>query len=425
MRLTRRAAIGGALTAATPLAMPAIVRAQGVTEISFLFPVAVGGPITKVIDGYAQSFEAANPDVRVRPVYAGSYVDTLTKAQAAAKAGDAPTMAVLLAADSFTLTDAGLVAPLDTVPGIDPKWLPSFYPAFLANGQFDGHIWGVPFQRSTIVMFWNKAMFRDAGLNPDEAPADWAGHMAAAEKIAKKNERWGVLIPGTGFAYWMFQALATQAGGILANQAGTQTDWHNPKTLAALNYWIELTKRGASPTGLTDWGTTPRDFLEGRAGMIWTTTGNLSNIKAQAKFDFGVGMLPKNERRGSPTGGGNFVLFKSASEAQQRAAVRFLTWVTSPERAAQWGIDTGYVATRPDAWDVPAMKSYVAGFPAAAVARDQLQFAVEELSTHENQRVTQFLSDNLQAALLGHKTPDAALAEAQASAERVLRSYRG
>ena len=99
--------------------------------------------------------------------------------------------------------------------------------------------------------------------------------------------------------------------------------------------------------------------------------------------------------------------------------------MTSPERAAQWGIDTGYVAVRPDAWETPEMKKYVAGFPAAAVARDQLQYAVAELSTHDNQRVTKALNDGLQAALTGAKTPGAGdEGRAGARPTGILRPYR-
>jgi sn-glycerol 3-phosphate transport system substrate-binding protein len=157
--------------------------------------------------------------------------------------------------------------------------------------------------------------------------------------------------------------------------------------------------------------------------MIWTTTGNLSNIRTNAKFPFGVAMLPAQRRRGSPTGGGNFHLFKSGGAEQRAASIVFLQWLTSPERAARWGIDTGYVATSPAAWETEAMKTYVAGFPAASVARDQLQYAVPELSTHDNQRVTQALDDQLQAALLGQKQPKPALDEAQATATRLLRAF--
>jgi sn-glycerol 3-phosphate transport system substrate-binding protein len=191
-----------------------------------------------------------------------------------------------------------------------------------------------------------------------------------------------------------------------------------------LRYWIDLAgKYQAHPPGVVDWGTTPRDFLEQKVAMIWTTTGNLSNIRSNAKFPFGVAMLPAGKRRGSPTGGGNFYLFKSSTPQQREAGLRFARWISSPERAAQWGIDTGYVATRSDAWETPAMKKYAADFPAAAVARDQLQYAVAELSTHDNQRVTQALNDGLQAALLGRKTPEVALNEAQATATRLLRPF--
>ena len=158
--------------------------------------------------------------------------------------------------------------------------------------------------------------------------------------------------------------------------------------------------------------------------MMWTTTGNLTNVKNNAKFDFGVGMLPAGKQRGSPTGGGNFYLFKKSTPAQRAAAFKFIKWMTTPQRAAQWGIDTGYVAVRADAWDTPAMKQYVAGFPAALVARDQLPYAKAELSTHENQRVTQALNDGLQAALLGTKAPEQAMKDAQREADRLLRPYK-
>ena len=216
-----------------------------------------------------------------------------------------------------------------------------------------------------------------------------------------------------------------QAGAILANAAGDKTDYANPGVVEALQYWVDLSqKHKVHPPGIVEWGTTPRDFFEKKCAMMWTTTGNLTNVRSNAKFPFGVAMLPANKRRGSPTGGGNFYLSKKVSKAEQEAAFKFIQWITSPERAAKWGIDTGYVAVRRDAWDTPVMKDYVAGFPAAAVARDQLEFSVAELSTHENQRVTKALNDGLQAALNGTKTPEAAMKDSQAEAERILRSYR-
>jgi len=190
------------------------------------------------------------------------------------------------------------------------------------------------------------------------------------QNASGKVTQWGVQIPSSGFPYWLFQGLTTENDVILMNPAGTETYFDKPGAVSALQYWVDLVnKYKVHPQGIVEWGTTPKDFFERKVAMIWTTTGNLTNVRSNAKFDFGVAMLPANKRRGSPTGGGNFYLFKQAKPEQQAAAVKFIRWITSPERAAQWGIDTGYVATRPDAWETPAMKRYVADFGAAAIAR--------------------------------------------------------
>ena len=241
---------------ASGLAAPAIIvsaRAQAKTVIDFMFPVAVGGPITKIVDGYAQDFMRENPDVDVHPVYSGSYVDTLTKAQTAAKSGQPPTMAVLLSTDAYTLIDDGLVLPIDGLGDVK-GWLGGFYPAFLRNTEIDGHQWGVPFQRSTIVMFLNQDAFRDAGLDPAQPPATWAAHAEVAAKLSKKDQRWGVEIPATGFTYWLFQALVAEAGGELANANGTAVNYDTAATRKALDYWLDLQKSGATPPGLVEWG---------------------------------------------------------------------------------------------------------------------------------------------------------------------------
>ena len=192
-----------------------------------------------------------------------------------------------------------------------------------------------------------------------------------------------------------------------------------------MQYWVDLAqKHKVHPTGIVEWGTTPRDFFERKVAMMWTTTGNLTNVRTNAKFPFGVGMLPGGKKLGSPTGGGNFYLSKKATPAQQEAAFKFIRWITTAERAAQWGINTGYVAVSPASYETEAMKKYAAEFPPALVARDQLPHAVAELSTHENQRVTKALNDGLQAALTGTKTPAQAMADAQAEAVRILQPYR-
>ncbi|MBN8941121.1 MAG: ABC transporter substrate-binding protein [Rhizobiales bacterium] len=428
--IDRRAVLTGAATmAAATVAAPALAQAR--TEVSFFYPVAVGGPITKLIDSYAADFEKENPSITLKPIYSGTYQETIVKALTAHKSGTPPVTSVLLSTDMFTLTDEEAIVPFDDFirTDADKAWLKSFFPGFMENSQTEGKTWGIPFQRSTVVLYWNKEAFKEAGLDPEKPPATWAEQVAFAEKLTKRDgantTQWGLQIPASGFPYWLFQGLTTQAGAILMNSAGNRTAYDAPEVVEALQYWVDLSrKHKVHPPGVVEWGTTPRDFFERKCAMMWTTTGNLTSVRANAKFPFGVGMLPAGKRRGSPTGGGNFYLSKKVSKAEQEAAFKFIQWITTPERAAKWGIDTGYVATRKDSWDTPEMKAYVAGFPAAAVARDQLEFAVAELSTHENQRVTKALNDGLQAALTGTKTPEAAMKDAQAEAERILRAYR-
>jgi sn-glycerol 3-phosphate transport system substrate-binding protein len=428
--------VGVVILALTSGAMTSGAIAKDI-ELSFYYPVAVGGPIPKIIDGYVADFEKENPGIKIKAVYAGTYQDTLVKALTAFKSGEPPDIAVLLSTDMFTLIDEDAIASFDKLlkTDADKAWAKSFYPAFMENSQTGGKTsdektWGIPFQRSTVVMFWNKDAFKAAGLDPDKAPDTWDELVTDGGKLTKRDasgnvSQWAVEIPSTAFTYWLFQGLTTANNVRLMNSAGTETYFDKPEVIQALQFWVDLSRKDKiQPPGTIEWGTTPKDFFLGKTAIMWTSTGNLTNVRKNAGFPFGVAMLPAHQGRGSPTGGGNFYFFKKMTAEEQDAALKFVKWMTTPERAADWGIATGYVATRPDAWDTPAMKKYVADFPAAAVARDQLKYAVAELSTHDNQRVTKALNDGIQAALTGTKTPEQAMKDAQQEAVRILRSYK-
>jgi sn-glycerol 3-phosphate transport system substrate-binding protein len=429
MKFDRRGFLTGALAAGAILtAAPAFAD----TRISFYYPVAVGGPVTKIVDGMVAEFEARNPGIKVKPIYSGSYQDTITKILTALKGGDAPQTAVALSTDMFTLIDEDAIIPFDEVVkgDVGKAWFSSFYPGFMENSQTGGKTWGIPFQRSTVVLYWNKDAFKEAGLDPDKPPANWEEMRDFARKLTKRDAsgnvtQWGIEIPSSGFPYWLFQGLTTENGAVLMNAEGAKVALDQPAVIEALQYWVDLSlKDKVQPPGIVEWGTTPKDFFEKKTAMMWTTTGNLTNVKDNAKFPFGVAMLPAKVKRGSPTGGGNFYLFKKSTPEQQEAAVKFVQFMTSPEQAAKWSIATGYVAVSPAAFEEMAMKDYLASFPPAAVARDQLQYAVAEFSTHDNQRVAKALNDNLQAALNGTKSPAQAMKDAQLEADRLLKSYQ-
>lgn len=406
--------------------------AVSAVDLEFYFPVAVGGAAADTIQALTDEYAAANPDINIDAVYAGSYQDTVTKALTASRGGKPPQLSVILSVDMFTLIDEEVIMPFDDLAESDEDkaWLESFYPAFMENSRTGGKTYGIPFQRSTPVLYWNKEAFAEAGLDPETPPATWEETIEMGKKLVKKDDngnvtRWGVRIPSSGFPYWLFQGLSTQNNVILANAEGNQTNFDHPKVVEALQYLVDLsTTHEVMAPDIIEWGATPKAFFEGQTAMMWTSTGNLTNVRENAPFDFGVAMLPGNIRRGAPTGGGNFFIFQDADDDQKRAAFDFVKWISAPDQSAKWTIATGYVAPRPDTWETDAMKAYTADFPPALVARDQLEFAVAELSTYQNQRVTTIFNDALAAAITGAKSPADALAEAQRKADDILKDYR-
>jgi len=394
-------------------------------DLQFYFPVAVGGPITKIIDKLVADFQAENPDIKVTAIYGGSYQDTMTKVTTAVKSNNAPDMAVLLSTDLYTLLSMNALDDLTTK--FPKEYLGDFYPAFMANSKVGDTVWSIPFQRSTIVLYYNKEAFKKAGLDPEKGPKNWDEMREFSKKVKDSGAApWGIEIPSTGYAYWMFQALALQTTGKnIMSGDGKSVSFDTPENVSALQYWLDLVKKDkVMPEGVIEWATVPSDFISGKTAMMFHTTGNLTKVKTDAKFDFGVSFLPANKQFGSPTGGGNLYVFKNISEERKQAAYKFVQFLTTPERVAQWSIDTGYVATRKTAYNTDALKKYVADFPQAAVARDQLEYADSELSTYQNGQVQKIVNDNIQAALSGTMTAQEALQKSQQQATDVLKNFK-
>lgn len=415
-----------ALGLATAMAAGLVTTASAETELTMYYPIAVGGSLTEVVDGIVADFETANPDINVTAIYSGNYDDTRVRALSALASGEAAQLAVMFSIDAYDLIEQELIVPFEDVAttDADKEWLTSFYPALMANGQIEGKTWGIPFQRSTIVAYYNKDLFRAAGLDPEAPPTTW-DEMISMGKALTKDDTYGLMIPSTGYPYWMFQALAIQNGKEVMSGDGLTTYFDDPKVVETLEFWKSLSaEHGIMPTGTVEWGTLRQAFLEGQTAMMWHSTGNLTAVKKAASFDFGVAELPGNERLGSPTGGGNFYLFKDTTDEEKAAALKLMQFMTSPEQAAAWSIATGYMGVSPAAYETEALKAYVAEFPPALVARNQLENAVAEFSTFETARVRDGLNSAIQSALTGAKEPAEALGEAQAAAVRLLSDYQ-
>ena len=108
-----RRAFAGSPCASPRSLVASFAHAQAPVEVSFYYPVAVGGPITNLIDGYAADFAKENPGIKVKPIYSGTYQDTITKVLTAVKGGEPPVTSILLSTDMFTLIDEDAIVPFD------------------------------------------------------------------------------------------------------------------------------------------------------------------------------------------------------------------------------------------------------------------------------------------------------------------------
>ncbi|HJC67979.1 MAG: ABC transporter substrate-binding protein [Lachnospiraceae bacterium] len=401
-------------------------------HLTFYYPVNVGGSAAALIEQICADFNKEHPDIVVEPVYTGNYDDTVTKIQTAIQGGTPPDVFVSLATQRFTMASTGMAMPLDDLIAADGEegqaYIDDFLDGFMLDSYVDGKIYSIPFQRSTMVLFYNKDAFAEVGLDPEAPPETWEEVVEYGQKLTNEN-RYGVgLALNSGSAQWAFTGFCLQNsvnGENLMTDDGKQVLFDTPENVEALQFWLDLqNKYQIMAPGIVQWTDLPTQFLAGEVAMIYHTTGNMANINENAEFEFGAAFLPGNKRVAAPTGGGNFYISNGISEERVQAAWEFIKFATDTERAAQWSLDTGYVATRESCFETDLIKNYYEEVPQAKVAYDQIPYSAPELTTYNAAEIWRVLNDNIQSAVVGDATPQEALTAAQEQATEILAEYQ-
>lgn len=408
--------------------------AHAATEIDLFFPVPVQGKLANEMQRMIEDFNKNHADIHVTAAYTGSYDDTNLKTHAAIKAGKPPA-AVIMSANfvrEYVINDE--VVQLDELirkDGQTPvQFIDQFWPALRQNATEDGHVYGVPFHNSTPLLYYSVDAFRDAGLDPDKPPVTWQDWLDAARKLVKRDgsqtTRWGLMMPGTyDYCGWITSGLAMSNGGQFYNPSyGGEVYYTAPSTIGAVRFLDQMVhKAKVMPEGVTDANAVTTAFFQGRTGMMILSTGSLSFVRDNMKTPYRVAFLPRNIDNAVPIGGASLILPKGNTPEREAAAWTLVKWLTSPDVAAGWSRFTGYFAPRIAAYDVPAMKTFMADHPDAKVALDQLAYARGWFSTYNVVGVRKALEDGVQAVLSGKATPEAAMAKAQAEADGLMRPY--
>jgi sn-glycerol 3-phosphate transport system substrate-binding protein len=406
-------------------------RAVGPTEIDLFFPVPVQGMLANKMRELIDRFNAEHPEVKVTAVYTGSYDDTNLKTRAAIKAGRPPG-AVIMSANfvrEYVINDdADPFDPLIEKDGKSPAgFMDQFWPALKSNAVISRRVYGIPFQNSTPLLYYNVSAFTEAGLDPDHPPATWADWIAAARSLLKteggQTQRWGLMLPATyDYCGWIVSGLTMSNGG--QYYYGGEVYYNAPSTLGALSLLDGMVNRlKVTPPGVSDANACTSAFFAGHTGMMILSTGSLSFVRDNMKTAYRVAFMPRNVRNAVPIGGASLILPKGNSPERQAAAWTLISWLTSPEIAGEWSRFTGYFAPRKAAYDLAEMKEYLQQHPDAKVALDQLEYAVPWFDTYNTVAVRKAIEDQVQAILSGKTTPADAVQAAQKNAEELLRPY--
>jgi sn-glycerol 3-phosphate transport system substrate-binding protein len=371
----------GLLMAATTVFAASAVAAEPV-QLSFWYPVDLGGGLAKVIAGLVGDFNKTHPDIQVTATYTGNYDVTLQKIQASKLAGTLPDVAVTEISSVPVLAALGAAQPIDELIASsgDKKLLDRFWPSMLLNCTYGGKVYGVPFQRSTPVMYYNKDAFSEAGLDPERPPVTWDELISVAQKLTtregERTTRWGIELPLEAFN-WFYYALTYANGGETLSTDGTKVLWDEPKNIEALQFWHDLVNKYKVTPAYTPWNDGPQEFAAGKTAMVWHSTGSQAFMRHNVKFHWGLGRIPRNIQFGPPSGGGNMLMY-ATDPARKKAAWTFITWMSEAAQAARWSIASGYLATNIASWELPEMQALIKEHPEVLVTKAQLADAKAE-----------------------------------------------
>lgn len=405
---------------------PAVSQASP-TAITVWYPLPTSGSSKETLDSLVARFNASQKDVKVTLELTGNDADNFEKIQAAITAARPPDAALVDLLQIPQFANAGALLPLDDLAR-DPAFkFEDLARAFMGNSFWNGSFYAVPWQRSTTMMYWNKAAFIKAGLDPNKPPVTWDEACEMARKLTLREgdqvTQWGM--GGTISADWLFEGLLFSFGGALVTDDGKQAVYNSPEALAALNVWNDMSKKDKtlSVRPVSESAQVTPAFIAGKIAMILDSSFSRALIEKNARFEWGAGPIP-----GGPdgpvlnAGGGNFVIFAKTSPEKQKAAKTFIQWMTSPANTAEYSIKSGYLPVRISALQDPAMVDYLSKNPTArAVIDAAFKYGRSRtVAANMEKAVNQFFNPALRAVLEGNADPKATLDDAVKKSNEVL-----
>ena len=417
-------------------ASPALAQ----TEIQWWH--ALTGANNDVVVKLAEDFNASQKDYKVVPVYKGSYPDALNAGIAAFRAGQAPHILQVFEVGTGTMMSAkGAIKPVhEVMKEAGEKFDPNAYlPAI--TGYYStakGDMLSMPFNSSSMVMWYNKDAFKKAGLDPAKPPKTWPETFEAAKKLKAAgydkcavSNAWATWANIEQFGAWHNIPLSTKVNGM----AGFDAVLNFNKSPAFLKHWTNLVELQKDKTydysGRTNNG--EGRFTSGECPIFLTSSGFFGNVKANAKFDWGNAAMPyyadvQGAPQNSIIGGASLWVMGGKKANEYKGVAKFFTFLSDVDRQVKLHTESGYLPITKAAYEKVKASGFYKQNP-------YLETPLLELNNKEptdNSRGVRFgglvqirdiWSEEIEAALNGQKSPKAAMDAANERGNQALRQF--
>jgi len=412
--------------------------AQAVTDIMWWH--AMSGELGRQLDKLAADFNASQSEYRVVPNYKGNYTETVTAAIFAFRSRSQPAIVQVNEIATATMMAAkGAIYPVfELMRDEQEPFSPAAYLPAVTGYYADvaGNLLSFPFNASTPILYYNKNLFRSAGLDPESAPKTWPEVGAAAKKLRASGAvcgfttSWPSWINVENFSAFHNLAVSTKANGFDGLDAVLV--FNNPEMvrhIAQLAEWqagkaFDYSGRGTSAE--------PR-FQNGECGIFIGSSATRADIKANSKFEVGYGMLPywpgvEGAPQNSIIGGATLWVLRDRPRAEYKGVAKFFGYLSKPEVQAAWHQNTGYLPITRAAFDLTRAQGFYDRNPGTAMSIEQITLK-PPTDNSKGVRLGSFalirvvIDDELEQAFAGKKSAQQALDSAVERGNRLLRQF--
>lgn len=409
---------------AGPPAGPGATPAGGTAPVELTLWHAYGGSFGQEFEALVREFNATHSDIVVQPSYGGNLFTMRDKLLTAIAGDAAPDVAQIDQFWSSELAEAGAIVRMEDFIDADPDIdRDDILDKAWETATYRGEIWSMPFSLSNIALYYNRALFTEAGLDPTRPPATWEELVAAGKALTRDTDgngsvdQWGLWFPlqiKQGNVYYWF-AFLWQAGGDIFDPGLTEAQFNRPAGVEALQFWRELVhEHQIVPLAPPEQG-----FEAGKIAMTFASTARLHRYIAALGSDrLGMAPLPRHKVRATGIGGANLAILSTAID--KPAAWEFVKWMSSPATNLRWSMETGYLPLRQSVIRSDAYQDYLRQEPRARTILEQMPAAVVRPNIPAYAPASREVGLAIEAVLFNDADPGVALDAAAQKANALL-----